>query len=82
MAITSSPAWPRRATARQGARRGEPLRRQVAALHDKHLAKAEGAAATRDIFMDVIVLLSVLMFLALVSGVGVLVLQTQLHVTR
>lgn len=29
--------------------------------------------------MDVIVLLSVLMFLALVSGVGVLVLQTQLH---
>ena len=80
MAITSSPAWRWRPAARQGAQRGEPLLRQVAAVHNKHLAKAESAAATRDIFMDVIVLLSVLMFLALVSGVGVLVLQTQLHV--
>ena len=32
--------------------------------------------------MDIIVLLSVLMFLALMSGVGVLILQTQLDVLR
>jgi len=33
------------------------------------------AAATQDRFLDVIVLLSVLMFLALATGVGALVLQ-------
>lgn len=32
--------------------------------------------------MDVIVLLSVLMFLALMSGVGILILQAQLGVLR
>ena len=34
------------------------------------------AAATRDAFMDVVVLVSVLMFVLLASGIGVLVLQT------
>jgi hypothetical protein len=33
------------------------------------------AAATRDMFMDIIVLISVLMFIALACGVGMLVLE-------
>ena len=36
------------------------------------------AAATEDRFMDVVVLLSVLMFLLLATGVGVLVLRSTL----
>jgi hypothetical protein len=38
-------------------------------------AKAN-AAAVQDVFMDVIVVLSVLMFVALAAGVGLLVLQS------
>jgi len=34
-----------------------------------------GAAATSDAFMDVVVLVSVVLFLMLIAGVGVLVLQ-------
>jgi len=38
--------------------------------------RAGTAAAVNDRFMDLIVLLSVLMFLALVTGLGLLVLQS------
>ncbi len=41
--------------------------------------RAGQAAATSDLFMDVIVLLSVLVFLALVVGIGLLVLQATIH---
>ena len=34
------------------------------------------AAATQDVFMDIIVLVSVLIFIALACGVGMVVLQT------
>ncbi len=45
-------------------------------LRQEARAEAAGAAAsTRDLFLDVVVLLSVLMFLALAVGIGMLALQ-------
>ncbi|MEO7261362.1 MAG: hypothetical protein ABI047_08930 [Jatrophihabitantaceae bacterium] len=41
--------------------------------------RAGDAAAANDRFLDLIVMLSVLVFVALVAGVGMLVLQTALQ---
>jgi hypothetical protein len=81
MALTSSPAHLGRARTQQVGTR-TPLLRQVAAAHTRRRSAAENAAATRDLFMDVVVVLSVLMFLALASGIGVLVLQSQVSALR
>jgi hypothetical protein len=51
----------------------------ASARRQRRYARAEragDAAAASDSFLDVIVLLSVLVFVALVAGVGVLVLQS------
>jgi hypothetical protein len=69
---TASPAELR------SARLEEPI---VSARRQRRYARAEGAgdaAATRDLYLDVIVLLSVVMFLVLAVGVGILVLRTAL----
>jgi hypothetical protein len=39
-----------------------------------HRNAAENAAAVRDVFMDVVVIASVIMFIALAAGVGLLAL--------
>lgn len=52
---------------------GSPARRQ---RRHAHAEQAGTAASVNDRFLDVIVLLSVVMFLALVVGVGMLVLQS------
>lgn len=44
----------------------------------KHRNAAENAAATRDVFMDVMVILSVLMFIALAAGVGLLAMPASI----
>ena len=44
----------------------------------KHRNAAENAAATRDVFMDVVVILSVLMFIALAAGVGLLAMPASI----
>ena len=52
------------------------------ARQQRRYARAEyagAAAATRDRFLDVIVVLSVVVFLVLALGVGLLVLQSALH---
>jgi hypothetical protein len=41
----------------------------------RHVAKSNAAAA-HDVFLDVVVLISVLMFILLVAGIGILALQT------
>ncbi|MDQ1716313.1 MAG: hypothetical protein QOE89_266 [Pseudonocardiales bacterium] len=56
-----------------------PVRRRAAnAWRSQRAAKAD-AAAVRDPFLDVVVLLSVLMFLALAAGIGILILEPTLH---
>ncbi len=55
-----------------------PWRARRPARSDPAVSRRErklNAAATRDPFMDVIVLISVVVFLLLVIGVGMLVLQ-------
>lgn len=78
MAVTSAPARVGQVRTQRAAGRKSLFARWDAAQR-RRLAAAENAAATRDPFMDVIVLLSVLMFLALACGVGMLVLQSQLN---
>ena len=76
MALTSAPARVGQIRTQREAGRNSLLRKWDDA-HRRHRAAAENAAATRDTFMDIVVLLSVLMFLALACGVGMLVLQSQ-----
>jgi hypothetical protein len=56
---------------------GVPSR--LSAAWRSHREAVSNAAAVRDPFLDVIVMLSVLVFLALAVGVGVLVLGPVLH---
>ncbi|MGX7681993.1 hypothetical protein ACSMXN_24170 [Jatrophihabitans sp. DSM 45814] len=87
MAITSAPS--RTATSnRQPAAAPATTRavvpvttRAADAWRARRAAKAN-AASVRDPFMDVIVLLSVLMFLALAAGVGLLALAPTLNWPR
>jgi hypothetical protein len=63
------------------ARSAPPEEPIVSARQQRRYARAEraaDAAATRDLYLDVIVLLSVVMFLVLAVGVGILVLRTAL----
>jgi hypothetical protein len=71
MAVTTAPARAKRARSKQLAR---PLA-QPGTTRKGRRDRQENAAATRDVFMDIIVVLSVLMFIALASGVGVLAIQ-------
>ncbi|MDQ2837997.1 MAG: hypothetical protein M3Y42_08605 [Actinomycetota bacterium] len=64
MAITTLPG-----RARSARRRRDPVARE------NRRARRETAGAVPDTFLDVVVLLSVLMFLLLAAGVGVLALQ-------
>jgi hypothetical protein len=40
-----------------------------------HRNAAENAAAVRDVFMDVVVIMSVIVFIALAAGIGLLAIQ-------
>jgi hypothetical protein len=46
-----------------------------AGRHARRAAKSNAAAA-HDVFLDVVVLMSVLMFIVLVAGIGIFALQT------
>ena len=73
------------APARSAITVGQPARAhagRIAAARQAHREALGNAAASRDTFLDIIVLLSVLMFLALATGVGMLVLGPTVHWPR
>jgi hypothetical protein len=67
VAISAAP-WRARRASRPAALSG-------AGRHARRVAKSNVAAA-HDVFLDVVVLMSVLMFIALVAGIGILALQS------
>jgi hypothetical protein len=80
MAISSAPAVSHAADPRRIASSGEhAAESRIRAASRRHRERLGDAAASRDASLDVIVILSVLMFIALVIGVGLLVLGPTLH---
>ncbi|UQX88393.1 hypothetical protein M6D93_19245 [Jatrophihabitans telluris] len=73
MALTSVPGLaPARGQNAAPAQAGPRPSHRLRAAWRRHRARTANAAAVRDIFMDVIVLLSVLNFIAIVVGIGLL----------
>jgi hypothetical protein len=82
MALSSMPAVPHAADPRRAASPAEQKQRSETALRRvvrRRRARLGDAAATRDPFLDVVVIMSVLMFIALVVGLGILVLSTSVN---
>jgi len=46
------------------------------AARERRRAARANAAVAKDVFMDIVVLLSVIIFIALIAGIGLLALQT------
>jgi hypothetical protein len=85
MVTVSVAQWRARRPSRTGAgesRAAQPDPVGASARQQRRYARAEragAAAAVRDRFLDLVVLVSVVVFLVLAFGVGMLVLQSALH---